>query len=272
MKIGIITSWNENLTLFRFLNKFNHEYFIYYDQINWPYWDKTFEYSKQKIVEWIEFLKSKWVEKIIVWPTYELALLEENEYNDIILPLFSKYLQEYCFLKTHVGKIGLVWDFADIQVWQNLVENISKNYVLNDNQRNIKKFNFPFCFRVKEVPMWKYYLTTLSYSHFMANKSVKFDLRYFKDCWIDTLIPLNYEYFNYQRVITKYFNYKKQRFHKLENIENIFRWLDLKGSKNYSVIVFSNWHTEFLIRDKKLIRFLQKWKTNKIDLKNIDSI
>ena len=269
MKIGIITSWNENLTLFKFLNKFNHEYFVYYDQINWPYWDKNFQYSKQKVIEWIEFLKSKWVEKIIVWPSYELVLFEDKKYSGLILLIFTKYLQDYCFSKSLVWKLGLVWDFADIQVGQELMENISRSYKLNDNQKNIKKFNFPFCFWVKEVPMWKYYLTTLSYSHFMANKSVKFDLRYFKDCWIDTLIPLNYEYFNYQRVIAKCFNYKKQRFHKLENIEQIFKGLKLKESWEYSVTLFTNWHTEFLTRDKKLIRFLQKGKTNEIKFENI---
>ena len=269
MKIGIITSWNENLTLFKFLNKYNHEYFVYYDQINWPYWDKNFEYSKQKIIDWIEFLKKKWVEKVIVWPIYELALLEEKRYSDLILFLFIEYLQSYCFQKSLVGKIGLVWDFADIQVWQELIENISKSYKLNDNQKNIKKFNFPFCYRTKEVRMWKFYLTTLSYSHFMANKSIKFDLRYFKDCWIDTLILLNYEFFNYERVITKYFNYKKQRFHKLENIQKIFEWLDLKESKNYSITLFANWHTEFLTRDKKLIRFLQKGKQVNLNIQTI---
>lgn len=269
MKIGIITSWNENLTLFKFLNKFNHEYFVYYDQINRPYWDKNFEYSKQKIIEWIEFLKSKWVEKFIVWPTYELELLKEKKYSDTVLPLFSEYLNKYCFPKSLVWKIGLAWDFADIQVGQKLISDASKSYKLNDNQKNIKKFNFPFCFRAKEVTMRKYYLTTLSYSNFMANKSVKFDLRYFKDCWIDTLIPLNYEYFNYQRVITKYFNFKKQRFHKLEDIEQIFQELKIKDSWKYSITVFANWHTEFLTRDKNLIRFLQKGKSNEIKFENI---
>jgi hypothetical protein len=269
MKIGIITSGNENITLFKFLNKFDHEYFVYYDQINWPYWDKVFEYSKQKVIEWIEFLRLKWIEKIIVWPTYELALLEENKYSDLILPLFSEYLNKYCFQKSLIWKIGLAWDFADIQVWQDLITKLSKEYKLNDNQKNIKKFNFPFLFRAKEVQLWKYYLTTLSYSHFMANKSVKFDLRYFKDCWVDTLIPLNYEYFNYQRVITKYFNFKKQRFHKLETIEKIFNDLELKESWSYFITMFTNWHTEFLTRDKKIIRLLQRWKNIEIKFENI---
>jgi len=269
MKIGIITSWNENLTLFKFFNKYNHDFFVYYDQINRPYWDKTFEYSKEQIIKWIDFLQTKWIEKIIIWPTYELELLKDKKYSNIILPVFTKYLQDLCFQKSLVGKIGLVGDFADIQVWQTLVENLSKSYELNENQKNIKKFNFPFHFWTKEVPMRKYYLTTLSYSHFMANKSVKFDLRYFKDCWIDTLIPLNYEFFNYQRVITKYFNYKKQRFHKLEHIENIFAWLSLKESKTYSITIYTKWHTEFLIRNKKLLQFLQKGKEIEINFQSI---
>ncbi len=269
MKIGIITSGSENLTLFKFLNKYDHTYLVYHDQVNRPYGDKTFEYSKQKIIDWINFLKSKWADKIIVWPTYELALLNEKNYSDIILPLFSTYLQNICFPKSLVWKFGLVGDFADIQVWQDLVDRLSKSYSPNDNQKNIKKFNFPFCFRAKQVPMWKYYLTTLSYSHFMANKSIKFDLRYFKDCNIDTLIPLNYEYFHYQRVITKYFNFKKQKFHKLEEIENIFKWFSLDQDKKYSISIFSNWHTEFLTKDKKLIRFLQKWKQSEINFQSI---
>lgn len=269
MKIGIITSWNENLTLFKFLNKFNHEYFVYYDQVSRPYWDKDFEYSKQKVVEWIDFLKSKWAEKIIVWPTYELLFLEDKKYSDLILPLFTRYLQDFCFTKSLIWKIWLAGDFADIQVWQKLIDNLSTSYKLKDNQKNTKKFNFPFCFWAKEVTMWKYYLTTLSYSHFMANKSVKFDLRYFKDCWIDTLIPLNYEFFHYQRVITKYFNFKKQKFHKLENIEKIFEWFGLKESWDYSVTIRSNWHTEFLMRDKKLVRFLQKGKQIELNIQTI---
>lgn len=269
MKIGIITSGNENLTLFKFLNKFNHEYFVYYDQNNRPYGDKNFEYSKQKVIDWIDILKSKWVEKIIVWPTYELSLLQDKKYANTILPIFSEYLLNICFQNSLVGKIGLAWDFADIQAWQDLVDKLSKSYTPNDNQKNIKKFNFPFHFRAKEVPMWKYYLTTLSYSNFMANKSVKFNLRYFKDCWIDTLIPLNYEFFHYQRVITKYFNFKKQKFHKLENIENIFGWFNLAESGNYSVTMLVNWHTEFLTRDKKLMRFLQKGKQTEIQIKTI---
>jgi hypothetical protein len=120
------------------------------------------------------------------------------------------------------GKIGLFGDYADIQMGQKLVSEEAKNYKLSEIQKNIKKFHFPFDYRSKETPLRKAYLNTLSYSDPMVHAVVKHDLRYFKDAGIDTAIPLNYGYFNYQNTICKFFNHKKTRFHKLEKLEEIF--------------------------------------------------
>jgi hypothetical protein len=68
----------------------------------------------------------------------------------------------------------------------------------------------------------------------MVNRVVKEDLKYFKDAMVDTLIPLNYGYFNYQNTISKFLNFKKIRFHKLEKIEELFQSFAMKASK-YSV-------------------------------------
>jgi len=114
-----------------------------------------------------------------------------------------------------------------------LVYNLSKEYKLTENQSKIKKFHFPFKFWVKEVQMWKYFGRKLSFSSLMVNKVIKFDLRYFKDANVDSLIPLNYEYFNYQNTIFKFFNYNKQRFHKLETLEKVFVDFKLEKSKKY---------------------------------------
>ena len=112
----------------------------------------------------------------------------------------------------------------------------AKNYSLTDNQKSIKKFQSPFAYRTKEVSMRKYYLTTLSYSDFMVNKVIKFDMRYFKDAMTDTVIPLNYGYFNFQNTLSKFFNFKKIRFHKLEKIEESFLNFKLKPS-TYSITI-----------------------------------
>jgi len=122
-----------------------------------------------------------------------------------------------------VGKIGLMGDWSDTQVAQPLFEAFSKKYALTDNQKNTAKFQQPFARRVKEVQMWKYFLTTLSYSDPLVNRVVKHDLRYFKDANVDTIIPLNYGYFSYQNTISKFCNYKKCRFHKIERLEECFK-------------------------------------------------
>ena len=90
-------------------------------------------------------------------------------------------------------------------------------------QKSIRKFHFPFSRWAKEVPLRKYFLAKLSFSSMMVNRVVKEDLKYFKDAMVDTLIPLNYGYFNYQNTITKFLNFKKIRFHKLEKIEELFQ-------------------------------------------------
>ncbi|MBU0626154.1 hypothetical protein KKH82_01690 [Patescibacteria group bacterium] len=57
----------------------------------------------------------------------------------------------------------------------------------------------------------------------MVNKIIKHDMRYFKDALVDTIIPLNYGYFHYQNTLSKFFNFKKIRFHKLQKVEDVFK-------------------------------------------------
>ena len=94
---------------------------------------------------------------------------------------------------------------------QKLISHLEKKYALAENQKSIKKFHSPFVYRGKETPLWKYYLTSLSYSNILVNKIIKFDLRYFKDAMVDTLIPLNYGYFHYQNTIMKFLNLTKKK-------------------------------------------------------------
>ena len=268
MKIGIITSWNDTLTLFKFLQRYDHEYIIYYDFLNRSYGNKPFEYSIEQIKKWIWLLIEKWCEKIILPPIYELALLHENSKNlsfyDSIIPLFETYLHKYCFTHSLVGKIWIFGDYADIQMAQKVIHQEAKTYTLTTHQKNIAKFSFPFNYRNKETPLRKEYLNTISYSDPIVNRTIKYDLRYFKDAGIDTAVPLNYWYFNYQHTIWKFFNPKKTRFHKLEKLEEIFNTLSLTHSTKYAVSVFYTGHCDFLKRYKKLLRLLQRWKNSEV--------
>lgn len=272
MKIWIITSWNDTLTLFKFLNKYDHEYIIYYDFLYWPYGDKDFDFIQSRVVETIKFLKKSWAEKIILPPSLELYFLQNPKllwtHQSLLLPLFQKYLHSYGFQYSLIGKIWAFWDFSDIQVIQDLLKQEAKNYVLTDNQQNIKKFQSPFAYRTKEVTMRKYYLTTLSYSDFMVNKVIKFDMRYFKDAMVDTVIPLNYWYFNYQNTLSKFFNFKKIRFHKLEKLEESFIKLNLElQPSTYSITMYHTWPIDFFTKQKKLVRLLARGKNIEIEYK-----
>jgi len=260
------------LTLFKFLSKYDHDYVVYYDFFHWPYGDKTFEQSLACVEKGIEYLIQQGVDSIIVPPVYELFLMQNSKFKiqkEKILPLFSTYVRDYCFKYSLVGKIGLFWDFADVEWAQMLMKNLEKTYVRTSDQKSIKKFHTPFVYWTKETSLWKYYLTHLSYSHILVNKIIKFDLRYFKDAMTDTVIPLNYWYFHYQTTITKFFNFKKIRFHSLEKIEDIFASFKFSPSKTYSVHIVYTWNNQFLTREKRLMRLLQRGKTTEITWKEI---
>lgn len=49
MKIGIVSSGIESLCLFKFLNRYQHEYVIYFDSLGAPYGEKKFETPLQRV-------------------------------------------------------------------------------------------------------------------------------------------------------------------------------------------------------------------------------
>lgn len=94
--------------MFNFLSKYDHDYVVYYDFFHWPYGDKTFEQSLACVQKGIDCLLAQGVDQIIVPPVYELYLLQ-NEKSTIqqekILPLFTRYVLDYCFTYSLVGKV-----------------------------------------------------------------------------------------------------------------------------------------------------------------------
>ena len=245
MKIGIVSSWMETLSLFSFLTRYNHEFVIYYDSINAPYWAKNFSTSLENVKRGVKYLKDQWVEKVI-------------------LPLFKTYLLDYCFKYSLVWKLGIIWEFADIQKAQELVDLLSKEYSLTDNQKSIKKFSYPFHYWCKEEHILNSLLTKFSWRSYLTNSLVKYEFRYFKDSNVDTVIPCNYDYFNAERTLSKLFNTKKTIFHWLKVLESIF--FDLVwNSTSYSVSIYATDQVDYLKNTKRIMRYLQRWKSVEIN-------
>ena len=260
MKIGLISSGMETLALFHFLTRYNHEYVIYFDSLNAPYWDKHFSTSLENVKKGIKYLKSLWVEKIIIPPVYELTLQEEAS----ILPLFSNYLMREVFPHSLVWKLGLLGEFADLEMAQNLIEEFSKKYTPSLEQKSVKRFSYPFHYWAKEVWILNPLLTRLSWKSLLTNTLIKQELRYFKDANVDTVIPLNYLYFNAEKTISKFFNFKKIRFHRLDKLEKIFTELVKNEEDNYTISIHATDQTSFLKREKRMIWLLQRGKTIEI--------
>lgn len=149
MKIGILSSGQEMLALFSFLSRYDHEYLVYYDSLHAPYGEKNFSTALQAVEQGIAWLKDAGAEAIILPPVYELFLLKKGE--KLILPLFQSYLLQEVFPHSLVGKLGLLGEFADLQVAQKLISELALDYTPSEAQRATKVFSFPFHFWSKEL-------------------------------------------------------------------------------------------------------------------------
>lgn len=264
MKIGIVSSGMETLALFGFLHRYDYEYVVYYDSLHAPYGDKSFTSALQAVEEGIQRLQAQKVDAIIIPPVYELYFLQQKEKNQI-LPLFQTYLLQEVFTHSLVGKLGLFWEFADLEVAQDLISSLAKSFSPTESQKSTKSFSFPFQFWAKECGILNPLLTRLSWKSLLTNTLLKHELRYFKDARVDTMIPLNYLYFNAEKTIAKFLNFKKIRFHRITKLEQIFLDLTSEAKKSdYSVAIFSTDQKHFLMREKRMLWLLQRGKTVEI--------
>lgn len=261
MKIWIISSWVENLVLFKFLNKFDFDYFIFLDWNHSPYQDKDFEFVKSRIEFWIKNLLKYKVDKIIVPPVFESQIK-----NTKIINIFENYVNN-SFFKSKIWKIWILSDFHSFEMAQPILEEYSKSYSLNENQLNTKKFNIPFSFWNKQIDIWKHFLNNLSNRNWMLWKMIRYDLRYFKDCWIDTLIPFSYDFFYFEKHIKSKLNLNKIRFQWIDILQECFLksiWNYTKSSFGLNII--ANWTTKRLLDNKKFLSLLKWWKNKNIEI------
>ena len=272
MKIGVVSSGRDTVSLFKFLSRYENEYLIYVDQEYFPYWEKSFNFVIDRVGKIIEFLTEKWAETIIVDPVYELAIKYLcKDANVKILPLFQKYLSDYVFKYSLVWKLWVLTDFWSSQEVQGLLEKEEKWYKPTDEQKDIKKFSYPFHYRVKSTSSWVANIYDMWVHNPFLIRMLKNDLRYFKDAYVDSVLPMHYHYFRVQRTIKSFFNFNKTRFHDLSILEECFKNLVNNTWKwwTYSVYVWINQSSNFLTRDKQLMRNMQRWKNSTVNIEEI---
>lgn len=272
MKIGIISSWRDTLSLFKFLSSYDNEYLVYVDQEFFPYWEKSLDCVMDRIRRGWDFLTKKWAKLIILDPVYELALKylwEDLKFK--IMPLFQEYLKNYAFKYSLVWKIWVLTDFWSLPAVQNLLEKEEKDYLRTDEQKNIKKFSYPFHYRVKSTWSWVANIYDMWVHNPFLIRMLKNDLRYFKDAYIDTLLPMHYHYFRVQRTIKSFFNFNKTRFHDLSAVEECFKNLveNTEETWKYAVSLWINQPIDFLKRNRQLMRDMQRGKNVVVNIEEI---
>jgi len=251
MKIWIITSGLENIVLFNILNKYNHHYIIYWDQENFSYEDKDFDFVLKRIQKWIDELQKKWVEKFILHPIFEFYFKEKID----VLPLYENLVKEV-FSNSIVGKIWLIGNKLDL-------ENINFSaligeYSLTERQKSIKKFNKWFKFYSKEVPLWKYYLLQLGKRDWMIRKTIKNDIKYYFDANVDSFLPTSWSIYAYDNILYQ----KKKRIHyqRLSKVEEINKYLLEEKQDTYIVDIIWTWDKNFFLREKRWKWLIFRWK------------
>ena len=160
-------------------------------------------------------------------------------------------------------------DFWSSSNVQELCEKEEKSYKPTDEQKLIKKFSYPFHYRVKSASSRTININDLWVHNPYLIRTMKNDLRYFKDAYVDTILSMHYHYFRMQRAIKSFFNFHKIRFHDLSVIEECFNKLVEKSDWKYWVNVWINQSSGFLTRNKQLMWLMQRGKNVEVKIEEI---
>lgn len=229
MKIWMVMSGYEMSPIFDICRSYKHEWHVFIDWRCWPWWDKSLDLMEERIWLWVaQLIDEHGVEQLILPPVRERKFLTEEHYapyKDMVVPLFTTYIHTYAFRYSLVWKLWLLCDSVHMDLAENIISTLWEEYQLQPNQTSIKSFHRPFALRKKEVRMRKYFQTTYGKRDRMVRKTIKYDLRYFKDAAVDTLIPMDRWMLYYQRILKHMVNRKKLRYHWLDAVQEVCRWL-----------------------------------------------
>ncbi|USN54355.1 MAG: hypothetical protein H6765_07435 [Candidatus Peribacteria bacterium] len=142
---------------------------------------------------------------------------------------------------------------------------------MTEGQAATKKFHRKFAFRKKEVRMRKYFLTTYGKRDPQVRKTIKYDLRYFKDAAVDTLVLLSRGHLFYEKMITMRANPKTLRFHGTRAVEECWQQVTADApATTYSVTIHStDGVPQTLLAEKKRRRLLERGTTTPMQIVSV---
>jgi hypothetical protein len=148
-------------------------------------------------------------------------------------------VREHALPGSLIGKLGYLTEsgHADGKYnhMQTLLMQLADEHTLTDNQHSTRTFHTSMKWRGRDVRQWKYFLRSLSPRNYLIHKVVKFDLRYFKDAHVDTIIGTERSHRAMTKTIKRMFRPSKTKRYDLDILR--FMMEEWTPSKRYSVRV-----------------------------------
>lgn len=140
-----------------------------------------------RIQQGIGILEEHKLDRIIV-PPYAEHFCQKK--HDHILPLFAMYIQHCVLPGSRIGKLGVINALSDEDGEQTLlvINEVVSSYQQSMYQQKTKTFKKNFPCWMKSCSHWDVHMLYAKQRSWIMRNLIKIDLRYFKDCNVDTLI------------------------------------------------------------------------------------
>jgi hypothetical protein len=240
--------------------------------IDWairPATSKSIDDILPRVQQGVKYLHDLWVEYIIVPPYLEHL----NIWWDAkIVPFFQTYLTNYVFAQSRVGKLwilGMHWSTWEAYI-KEIIENAKKNYQLTDYQKITKIFSSNFPYRNKSCAHWQTHLLYARKRTRIMNRLIKDDLRYFKDCAVDTLIPMDW-WVIYREKAIYHRLWAKMKFHGQQAVREVLIWLlaGVAGESTSLCRVRVTAYPEDILENKTRKQLLDRWGKRVLEINRI---
>jgi len=267
MRVGIVCSGYEMMPLLQLLQTYDISYDIFMDWKMWPWGDKSYDLQKERVDIWVKYLLEQVnVDTLILPPLFEHAYMSSGN-SEYILPIFTQYLTNEVLPFSIVWKLGLLCDSTTIDESQVMIRELCSWYTLNAKQIETKSFHTTFPVWSRSVSMWNYFLTTYGKREWMVRKAIKYDLRYFKDAAVDTLIPLSWWHLFYEKIIRQHTQWKKIRFHGKKAVKLVLDWYLGSSEWAYSMTLHMTDKAQPLLDEQKRMDMLGRGKADSVIIK-----
>lgn len=221
MKLAIVWTHHEVITLYSIIQNLNHEVILIIDHKHHSYHANTHEYSTSRYHALLDIAQQQWVTHILTHPLIELSCRTYNPSILPILPIYQNYLLHHVLPYSRVGKIGILSDHYDTHTTQQLISSVSTQYTLSHTQSITKTFHQPLARWTRDVSNRSQFIPMLGHQHRLLRKYIKHDLRYFQNADVDTLVPTSYLQFALDTTLRHHLNFKRVRWHDRHVISEI---------------------------------------------------